>query len=626
MELLHYWNIIRKRVWLIGVIGCFALIGATYYVLHQDPQFRTSTALIVSPATLDSTISYQMPDGLLSLTNTYAEFMQTHSFAQSVAQQLQGQNLPFLPSLDEILGAISARYIDGTQLLRITATFRDPAIAKALADTTARMLVEANEERTQAQQAALLNAQSDTRRVQETDQLAEAINLLRAELDYYEDKIQSLEQQFTVLNSGPQSTETDAKILDAQNQILEYRSSRVDLLGSLATAQESLLAATEEANNNVDTVVVVEEAWLPSEPLPPNLLQPILAAIAAGLALGVALSIGLEYLDSSVKSPEELDLLYGVPTLGAIRIVDSIDGADDSKANLVMLHAANTPISETIRVLRTAIRMSSIGNPLRSLLITSARPGEGKTFIAANLAISIAQAGKRVILVDTDLRRPEIHRLFGLQSEPGFTNLIVEQEFTLAQVLQPTRVPNLRVLACGTLPPNPAELLSSEQASSLIKTLSDQADMIIYDSSPAVTVTDAVILAPQVEGVVQIVNSRGTRSDLVLRCKELLERSGARVIGPVLNRVDAMDLGYYSNYYNDGYYSNDRSMPYHRQRWRWPWSVPVDRRRKQPSAPATDPIKTFVSPGYRPDSGEASPRMTANGNPLRRVKDKRTGV
>jgi capsular exopolysaccharide synthesis family protein len=224
--------------------------------------------------------------------------------------------------------------------------------------------------------------------------------------------------------------------------------------------------------------------------------------------------------------------------------------------------------------------MANINKPLHSLLITSARLGEGKTFIASNLAISIAQSGKRVILVDTDLRRPHIHKSFGIRPEPGFTNLVVEEELDLTRALQQTRVPNLRILPSGTLSPNPAELLSSDRASALIQTLAENADIVIYDSSPATTVTDAVIIASQVDGVVQVVNARGTRMELVLRCKELLERSGARIIGPVLNRVATADLGYYSNYYKEvqQYMAGRKKKKQGVDMW-WPSIEPVRNRR-----------------------------------------------
>jgi non-specific protein-tyrosine kinase len=551
MELLHYWKLIRKRMWLIVAIVVIAMAGVGYFLLNQPPLYRTSTTLVINPATLDSTVNYQITDGMLPLANTYSEFLKSRSFANTVLQQLQTQALPITPTEDEILGAIMARYIDDTQLFRITATYRDPIVAKALADTTAQMLVQANNERILAQQTALMNAQLDTRRVQEIDRLGELTNLLRDELNYYEDHIAALEQQLTILSSGPASAETDARMMDTRSELLASRAARVDLLGSLAQAQESLLAETEKANRNLDTVVVVDEAVLPSQPLPRNIIQPILAALAAALALGILLAVVLDYFDASVKSPEELDTFYNKPTLGAIGIVNSAANSPGQEGNLVMLNEPHSAVAETIRVVRTAVQIASLDQPLQSLLITSAVPGEGKSFIATNLAISIAQAGKRVILVDADLRRPQIHKAFGMHSEPGFTNLVVDQTLSLQRVLQPTRVPNLRILACGTIPPNPAELLTSGRASIIMQTLSANADMVIYDSSPVTMVTDAVILATQVDGVVQVVNANGTNADLVRRCKDLLERSGANVLGPVLNRVATPDLGYYGNYYSE---------------------------------------------------------------------------
>lgn len=582
MELLQYWNIVRKRLWLIILFVLLAGVGAGYYVLSQPLQYRTSTTLAISPAALNSAVTYQVENQLIPLANTYTEFMKTRSFAQLVAKQLQTQPLPRQPTEEEILASIITQYIQNTQLFRITATFYDPVVAKALADTTAQLLINANLDRMRAEQAALLEAQLDTTRVQERDRLVELNNVLRDELKFYEDEIASVQQQIEALRNGPQSTETDTQIKDLRTELLQYRDERVTLLGSMADAQNALLAETDKDNAKVDTVVVVEEALLPVGPLPRNLLQPFLAALAAALALAVAAAYGLEYIDYTVKSPEELDAIYGIPTQGVIGHVSEADRPRDVGDSLIMLKAPRSPIAESIRALRTSVRMAGIAKPIRSLLITSAGPGEGKTFVTTNLAISIAQAGKRVILVDLDIRKPQVHKRFGLRTEPGFTNLVVDRdEFTLAQVLQPTQVPNLQVLTCGTIPPNPAELLSAEQTTAVMAALLDAADIVIYDTAPAATVTDAILIAPLVDGVLQVVNARGPRIDLVRRTKELLERSGARVIGPVLNRVAIIDLGYYANYYYyGGYYNNEHEATASRKR-RWPWQRKQRRQHRQ---------------------------------------------
>ncbi len=204
--------------------------------------------------------------------------------------------------------------------------------------------------------------------------------------------------------------------------------------------------------------------------------------------------------------------------------------------------------------------MAGAEKPVRSLLVTSAGPGEGKTFVAANLAVSLAQSGRRVILVDLDLRRPQVHATFGLRREPGFSDLVVDRDLTIEECLLDTPVSLLKVMPCGAIPPHPSELLGSQRAAALIDELTSRADIAIFDTAPAATVTDAVLVASQVDAVLQVVQARGTRLDLVRRCKTLLERSGAQLLGPVLNRVQADDLGYYTNYYYyGGYYHEDGS-------------------------------------------------------------------
>jgi capsular exopolysaccharide synthesis family protein len=189
--------------------------------------------------------------------------------------------------------------------------------------------------------------------------------------------------------------------------------------------------------------------------------------------------------------------------------------------------------------------------------VTSAGPGEGKTFVAANLAASLAHSGIRVILVDTDLRKPRLHQAFELSRNIGFTNLLVNQEYDLEDGLRQTSIKNLRVMTCGIVPPNPAELLASQRTEALMKRLADQADIVIYDSPPAATVTDATILAQHTDAVIQVVWAGHTRINHILRCKAVLEHVGATMLGTVLNQVKITDLGYSSYYYYYSYYQEN---------------------------------------------------------------------
>ena len=552
MELLQYWKIIRKRLVMILLIMMVFELGAVYYVQRQVPVYRTSTTLFISPSTLGSTLPYQLVYAIAPLANTYSEYMRTQSFAKMVADDMDVDI-----SEDEILDSLSMNYVRDTQIFKITATHRNPEIAQAIANTTAKMLIKANADRQQQQQQARYEASLSEEAQAQQRQLTELVSVLQDELVYYGDQIKLLEDEIRVLQQGPSSAEVTQRILDLRDHLLQLRTERVNVLSSLSETQSTLSNSTEEPTSGVDTAVVVDQAQLPSKPVSRDMVQPLAAAAFAGLALGLALAWLLEYMDYTVKSPEELDDLYGIPTQGAIGYVSGVQ-SDHRTSSLVTITDPRSPTAEAFRSLRTSVRMAGAEAPINSLLVTSAGPGEGKTFIASNLAISSAQAGRQVILVDLDLRKPQIHAAFGLQREPGFSDLVVDRDLKIEDCLLSTPVARLSVFPCGTIPPHPSELLGSSRAAALIQELTDRYDMAIFDTAPAATVTDAVLVASQVDAVLQVVQARGTRIDLVRRCKALLERSGARLLGPVLNRVQTDDLGYYTNYYYySGYYHEE---------------------------------------------------------------------
>ena len=212
---------------------------------------------------------------------------------------------------------------------------------------------------------------------------------------------------------------------------------------------------------------------------------------------------------------------------------------------LVTITHPRSPVAEAYRALRTSILFSSLDSPVRSLLVTSTAAEEGKSTTLANLGVTFAQAGHEVILVDSDLRRPSLHRLFDLPNEYGLTTALLSE--TAGPVLQPTPVERLRVLTSGPLPPNPAELLSSRRCARLIAELRDRAEFVFFDCPPIVAVTDAAILARQVDGVVLVVSAGRTRWEHAARARQLLERVQARVLGVVLTNV-TVDASLYQYY------------------------------------------------------------------------------
>jgi non-specific protein-tyrosine kinase len=216
-------------------------------------------------------------------------------------------------------------------------------------------------------------------------------------------------------------------------------------------------------------------------------------------------------------------------------------------SKLITVSHPRSPVSEAYRTLRTNIEFSSLDRAVKTLLVTSAGPDEGKSTTIANLAVTFAEAGREVLIVDCDLRRPTLHLLFDRPNDAGLTSLLREER-SFAEVTHPTGVPRLSLLPSGPLPPNPAELLGSQRMDRVVEWLRDHAEVALFDAPPTIAVADAAVLAPKMDGVLLVVSAGKTRRDHALRAKRLIEKVNAKVLGVVLNNVkfDGDLYSYYS--------------------------------------------------------------------------------
>jgi capsular exopolysaccharide synthesis family protein len=220
---------------------------------------------------------------------------------------------------------------------------------------------------------------------------------------------------------------------------------------------------------------------------------------------------------------------------------------DDRSSSLVTVTAPRSPVSEAYRTLRTNLEFSSLDKPLKTLVVTSPGPEEGKSTTLANLAVTMAQAEKQVILVDCDLRRPSQHEIFGQSNDVGLTTMVVDEKAMSQPPLLEIGVPGLLLLPSGPLPPNPSELVGSRRMQEIIASLSERADVVLFDAPPIIAVTDAAVLASRVDGVLLVVKAGGTKRDHAQKAKALLEKVNAHLVGAVLNNVK-LDTSYYSYY------------------------------------------------------------------------------
>lgn len=321
-------------------------------------------------------------------------------------------------------------------------------------------------------------------------------------------------------------------------------------------------------NSQHNNVEVLERAVLPSAPYDPQRQTFLLMAALLALLLAAGAVFALEMLDNTVKSREYLEKRFGVAFLGMIPVIRTNPSGKRStrgpgrgevyNSDLFVHDFPRSNVAECCRSIRTNLLFLGSDKPLDRLLVTSAGPREGKTTTTCNIGIAMAQSGARVLLVDTDMRRPRLHKAFRTGHEVGLSTLLLN-EATPEQAIQTTPVPNLFLLPSGPIPPNPTELMHTERFQEVLADLSSRFDRVIFDSPPVSPVTDAVVLSGFVDGVVLVVKSGGTRKDVLARSIESLRSVRANLLGAVLNHVDLSKRqgGYYYNYYyrrSDSYY------------------------------------------------------------------------
>ncbi|MBU0992265.1 MAG: polysaccharide biosynthesis tyrosine autokinase [Proteobacteria bacterium] len=366
-------------------------------------------------------------------------------------------------------------------------------------------------------------------------------NNIRALLDTTKDEAVKLNEKFIQYGMLRRDIESNRSIFDG-------------LMKSLK--EQTVTEQTQTAN-----VWIVEKAVPPDVPSQPNTKRNILLGLVLGLFGGIGLAFFLEYLDNTVKSPGDVEARVGIPVLGSISLLKSVENPEPSnngnRAN-VIINKKESSYVESYKSLRTAILLSSAEKPPKNILVTSAVPGEGKTTMASNLAIIIARTGKNVLLIDSDLRKPQLHQIFHLDNTTGLSTFLAGASDS--QIIQKTPIDHLRIVPSGPIPPDPAELLSSSRMDSFINACKEKFDFIIFDSPPILSVSDSLLLSRLLDGTIVVSRFGKTSFDAVEKSMKSLNDLHVNVLGMVINGVDVDKSSYYYNYayqYDHYYKSNN---------------------------------------------------------------------
>lgn len=524
MEIRRYWRILRRWWWLLLAATSIAA-GSTFLATRSIPKTYGSKARVM----VGESIQSRNPDWMdistaQQLALTYAELATTRPVLQGVINALGLQASP-----DVLRGLISVKPVQGTQILDINVVDTDPVRAAAIANAVAEQLI-------QQGPGGASSPDANIRR-----DVQEQLQDLKSRIDFAKEEIQNLEAAIVKEDSARAIAELKNRRDLLQQQISQWQSTYAQLYSAYT-------------GNQANTLEIVERAEPGYGPIGPNTTMNIALAGVIGALLAIGAILLLEYLDDTVKSGEEMAELTGVPFLG---IVPRIRAGRQMSDALVALHEPRSNFSECMRVLRTNLQFSGLDHPMRTILVTSPQPTEGKSTTVANLAVVMAQAGRRVLVVDADLRRPVLHRLFEAPNTTGLTSMLMGNGWNVGDGFSPTALDTLTFLPSGPLPPNPAEVLGSQKMEALISRLLEQADVVIFDCPPLLTVTDSTVLATKVDGVVLVTDYGHTRRDAVRKAVDTLRQVGAHLLGTVLNRVDTRADGYYYYYYYYSHYYTD---------------------------------------------------------------------
>lgn len=516
-ELQLYLRPVLRWWWLILLAALLAGASAFVFVRMRPQVYIASGTVMVGTAIQERNPDTQQLSLTQGLAQTYVKIAQRPSIRAAAREAL---GMDWLPEY-------SVRVLPDSQLIEISVTDTDAQRAYAVATELINQLI-------------LLSPGGRERQQREV---------------FVQEQLRKLEQSLrdTEVEIERRQAELSSALSARQIRLVEEQISALQTKQtSLQSTYVSLLANTDQGSAN--TINVLDRPFVPTEPVRDRWYLLVLVAAIMGAAVATAAAYLLEFLDDRLVDIQQIQQVTELNTLGTLPDIKF----EQPDQVIVMLEKPHSTDAEAFRVLRTNLLFASVDLKLGSLLITSPTPAEGKSFISANLAVAFAQTGKRVILIDADLRKPTLHRIFGLVNNVGVTSSLVDQNADLAPSLQQTPIPELRVMTSGPLPPNPSELLSSQRMQTLLRQLQAHCDLVVVDSPPVTVVSDTAVLASHVDGVVLAFSYEKLRRDIARNTIGALRQVNARILGVVLNRVVGTQHGYYYSYhksYGNRYYA-----------------------------------------------------------------------
>lgn len=509
---LDYLRIVRRRAWLVVVAALASTAMATVVSAQATRIYAARADILVTGA--DESVFGR--DGLVvadpTQIETQVQVLRSRSVAREVAAGLG-------PRASQV-ASVGVSSLGRTRVIRVEVESADRTVARDAATSYATVYVE--QRRTAAVNSSLAIADQVARKLQETKNL-----------------LNSLDARLGQLRSARVPNEAEIQNLETQ---------RSSAAAQYSAFQQKLDQVQVDVPLRTGGVELLTEAALPTTPVRPAPIRTGVLAFMLGLIVGVGAVFVFDFLDDTVRSPTEVErLARGRALLATIPVI--AEWKNQERPRLITVDDPNAIASEAYRSLRTSLQFIGLRQPLKTIMVSSPMASEGKTTTLSNLAVTLAQAGRQVICIDCDLRRPRLNEFFSVSNAVGFTSVLLGEQ-PLSSALQEVAVAaggRLRILPSGPLPPNPAELLGTARVAELLRALASEADVVLIDAPPLLPITDAVVLSSRVDGVVLVATARVTSRRYLSRAVSLLDQADANTLGVVLNGVGS-ESGYGSGY------------------------------------------------------------------------------
>lgn len=561
IDLTHYLHVLSRRRWIILAVLVTVVSGAAVYVATARPEYQATTMILIEKEKRAQTYN----EGMMVETaaddyyQTQYRLIKSRGALKKVYDRLNlADTEDFGAGPGTLMGAVTITPIRTSRLVNISAVSHDPELAAKVANMVAEVFVEENVESKMFISKEIMRALFPEA---EPKGAAAALHYESLPAVVNSALIQNLRGDYAQLETrwGEMSrryTAEHPELIRLKSQ-MESLKARID--GETRRIVEGMKAelSGRMLGNNVR---IIDTAEVPGAPFKPRKARTLSVAALLGLLGGYLLALGIDALDRTIHTQEDIEKRLGLAFLGSVPKAELTGDSADIYSKL--LSGPKSFTGEALKNIRTMIGFSAAGRDMKVLLVTSTGQGEGKTFMAVSLAMVFAQLGEKVLLIEGDLRRPNLHRRFQLPRDMGLSHYLAHSQAPgdAAGFIRPSGTPNLDVMICGKIPPNPSELLSTPRTGGLIAWARTKYDRILIDGTPIFPITDALLWGQLADATLFVVKFGGTNATLAVKAVQKLRESEMRLTGAIVNQV-TWKAGSYGDYYYYYYYYSDYARP-----------------------------------------------------------------